>query len=523
MNRTLLTSTLPNVTESMLSAQFWFQETGWTHRANDKVDASLQQTYQSYIQKHAQSMFDLVELWESAKAGLGWDDSVPVPPVPPSPRPVLYGADGGLLPEAFWQEVSESIAAAVPVLHTTAADRTEDEQQPLNTPKVHPGFSVRRADVRRYPTQEPGFKGSADKEFDRFQDTALHTFEPVLILLGTSDNDWYYIVSTTYTGWVHARDIAIATDEQFREWARFTQTGRPFIIPLANNVYTQANPYDKTVSQVNLEFAAYIPLAESEHATRVSGEQTAAEGQPVGTPARNQRPVGNQSPIGNQSPTGNLRVYLPVRNDDGRLDIHEAFLSAFSPVHFGFRPYTRFSVVESAFRLLSERYGWGDRFGCHDCASFIMDSYRTVGLQLPRDAGQQEEALPNFLEVPAEAEFAERTELLKELAPGDPLYMPGHTMMYLGYLNGHHYMIHDFAGYVNSEDAALARASDDRTTDASMSETAAEVTSGGDGGLNDTGVQSIPVNEIMVSTLDILTSRRRAYIEELTGVGRLLM
>lgn len=431
-----MSHTLPSVSLEMLSPSYWVSD--GTSR-EDKTP--LRTDYQEHIFQHTKSMWKMFDLWEQSQQS---SVEVPIPPLPPSPAPTLYSRSGELFSEEFWAELTDRITSAKPLL-----------------PKLQPGFAVRRCDLRRYPTEEPAYRQEADREFDRFQDTALHTFEPLLILLETADENWNYVISTTYAGWVAKANIARATPGQFERWANFTSDiGVAFVIPMANSVYTQAAPYDPAVSKVHLEFGAYLPIADED------------------------------TPFGNQSLVGNIGLLLPVRNATGWLEVHRALVSRTAPLHIGFRTYSREAVVESAFALLGERYGWGDSFGNHDCSSLIMDSYRTVGIQFPRDADKQEEALPNAVLFSEGMSIEERSELLKSLSPGDPLYMPGHTMMYLGYRDGHHYVIHDFAGYaVETKD----------------------------------GVKNIPVNEVMVSTLDILTSRNCSYLDELTGAARLFV
>jgi cell wall-associated NlpC family hydrolase len=110
---------------------------------------------------------------------------------------------------------------------------------------------------------------------------------------------------------------------------------------------------------------------------------------------------------------------------------------------------TRRTLLEQAFRLLGEAYGWGDEQGLHDCSSFVMDVYRTIGLDLPRNAGEQERlagvAKSAFSATMTPAE--RRAVLLRSHQAGDLLYMAGHTMIYLGEWEGRLYVLHDYSGY----------------------------------------------------------------------------
>lgn len=429
---------LPNVTEEMLFPDFWT-----TPRLSQWDASGLREQVQRRVFSHSRSLLELStsKLAQTLPEEPWWEKDLKTMEFARG-NLVLYDDSGARLTSEFWEEVAIQVQSA----------RAHSQQQP----QIRPGFSVCRANVRRWPTTLAAFCTPDDREFNRFQDTALHTFEPVLILSQTKDSQWYYIRSTTYGGWVLQSEIAACSWEELHDWT----TQEDVLVCTANTVFTQAAPHCPQAGRKWLEFAAVLPVC------REQGR-----------------------PLGNQSPVGNLSIHVPSRNDAGRLDVHQAFVSTREGIHRGYLPYHRSSVVSSAFALLTERYGWGDSFGSHDCSSFVMDVYRTVGLQLPRDAGEQEAALqPNRIDIKETFTYNERCELLKSFAAGDLLYMPGHVMIYLGEHANRHYVIHDFAGYTLK-------------------------TAGGD--------QHIPVNQVMVSTLDLQTQSGKSYLESLTSAASL--
>lgn len=429
---------LPDVQAPMLSAEFWTDE-----EPVSPDQEELRNRMQQGIFSASASLLPLLQL-NSRSAALAsqpelfhqlHDMELPVQP------PLLYDSSGQRLTAAFWENILSLVRSAQTYL--------------LSHGDLRPGFTVCRARVRRWPTIAPGFRTPGDCEFDRFQDTALHTFEPVLILSQTQNGQWYYIRSTTYQGWVLQSEVALCSWDEFHDWS----TRNDLLIPTANSVFTQAAPHHPAAAKKWLEFAAYLPVCE-DHA----------------------------SPLGNQSPVGNIAIYVPSLSDQGTLAVHRAFVSKNTPTHRGYLPYTRHSVVVSAFSLLTERYGWGDNFGTHDCSSFVMDVYRTAGLQLPRDTHEQERALWHRFEMEHTLTYEERGQLLMQLGAGDLLYMPGHVMMYLGRAAGRHYVIHDFSGYTTSDAGNL---------------------------------RENPVNQVMVSTLDMLTASGRTFLESLTSAASL--
>lgn len=436
---------LPDVTEEMLRAEYWIhrlprEKTRFGHvsMAMGRMLKGGDWDYkacQQLVRNHSTALVDILHL---AKKLADKAESIPFESFIVRRGPelrVLYDQFGEQLGSSFWD-----------ALVSNANFRNEEV-----VPRL--AFAVRRAGMRRWPTDIKAFRTQADREFDQFQETALHTFEPTIVLAESQDGVWYYVISQTYSGWVLQRDVAFAKDiEEFTRYAIPQQ----FVVITKPNVTTEANPYDEFVSNQWIEFAAYVPLAQ-----------------------------GDFEHLGQQSVAGHVVVEYPVRNRDGMLEVHDALLSTRNGVNEGFLPFGNETTIRLAFELLTERYGWGDSFGNHDCSSLVMDVFRIMGIQLPRNTNFQEKSVPHTRSIPLSATSAERNQLLSEVIPGVPLYMPGHTMIYLGQVNDVHYVIHDFAGY--------------------MKET-------------DTGLSFVPVNEVMVSTLDIHSSQGRRYLEALTGI-----
>lgn len=334
-----------------------------------------------------------------------------------------------------------------------------------------PGVTLRLTDVRRWPTITQAFRTAADREFDQFQDTTLHTLDAVVIIGETANGQWLYVYATTYRGFVAANDITTTT------WATLEALGRipaaAAVVVTAPYTRTQPQPYDLDVSTRPVEFAAVLPHFD---AVAALGDDQL----PLAPDASS-----NGAALGRQSQIGHRCVAMPVRNTAGKLELRPAYIPA-ADVHEGWLPCTRETILRHAFSLLYERYGWGGRLGVHDCSSFIMDVYRLVGVQMPRDTGNQETALPTKVTFHAGQTSAQRRELLSQLQPGDALYMPGHTMLYIGSSAGQPYVLHDFAGYV-------------------------------------VGEETIPVNQVLVSTLDIRTSRGTTYLQSLTSGGAVMV
>ncbi len=104
------------------------------------------------------------------------------------------------------------------------------------------------------------------------------------------------------------------------------------------------------------------------------------------------------------------------------------------------------SANEISNKLLGERYGWGGMFGKRDCSQFVMDIYRTMGIIIPRDASMQEEGAAGKY-IKFIGTIKDRENILNRLKAGDPVYMKGHAVIYLGRVRNNYYVIHSGAGY----------------------------------------------------------------------------
>lgn len=279
------------------------------------------------------------------------------------------------------------------------------------------GFSVSRAPMGSFATRTRIYRSRDDREFDQVQQTALHTFEPVLILGESFDQEWYLVQSRTYQGWVEKVHVAWCNLASFLQYAELSH---PLVVT-GRGVAIEPNPYRGNVLPIPMEFGAWLPLEPSTSATDVI--------------------------YGKQTSFWHYPILFPTRGTDGSLIVEKGLISKQAKVAEGFLPPHPRSLLESAFALLGERYGWGDSFDRHDCSSFIMDVYRTIGVQLPRNSKSQKLALPLRTTI-----SDDWNRDLSQAKLGDELYMPGHVLLYLGHYNGRHWAIHAFVGYRTDPD-----------------------------------------------------------------------
>ena len=293
--------------------------------------------------------------------------------------------------------------------------------------------TVRRTNIRTFPTSDESLEAPYDVEFDMFQETAVGPAEPVLILHRSLDGDWCFVQVYNYNGWMAAADLAVAADKD--SWLEYVKPDK-YLVVTGNRIKLNYDPADQGVEQVGFTMGTRIPLA-----VRNVDDVVAA--------------------------AGVYLVKLPTRGDYGELVLKMFTVPAGSDVAVGYMPYTRANIIRQAFKILGERYGWGGMFDARDCSAFVMDVYRSFGLMLPRNGDEQEQSAGRTVSF-ASLGTGQRYELLDSLLPGASLHTPTHEMLYLGEHEGLHYVIHDITSYGDPDrenaDGSLARVELNRVT-----------------------------------------------------------
>ncbi len=283
------------------------------------------------------------------------------------------------------------------------------------------GILLRKGDLRAFPTTVL-FTEDPDKvDIDIFQLTTLPANSPLAILHRSKDKQWVYVQSIIYQGWLKSENIARVDDR--KKIFDFLNTNI-YLTVCASRVETEPNPFCTQLASIKYQMGDRLPLA------------SVVE-------------ISNFIPTDNfqaQTAEGCYVIKVPTRDEDGLLQFKYALLARSSDVNEGYLAYNRENIIRQAFKMLGERYGWGGLYDRRDCSRFVMDIYRSVGLIIPRDASLQEKGTAGkYLEFTGS--IREREMVLDLLEAGDPLYMKGHVMVYLGKFGKKHYVIHDGAGY----------------------------------------------------------------------------
>jgi len=278
------------------------------------------------------------------------------------------------------------------------------------------GLVVQRTDLRTFPTAERVFSGRGGTDIDRFQESGIFPGTPVVVAHQSGDGQWLFVVSPRYAAWVRRDAVALGDSQAVFDYV----DAAPYRVVTGAGVQTVFTPEQPRVSRRELDMGVRVPLA---------------------TDLRAEAPVNGQTGY-----TSHI-IRLPVRNDDGSLQIMPALLQRNADSAGDYLPLTRANILGQAFKFLGERYGWGHAYEGRDCSGFVSEVYRSMGVVMPRNTSDQAVS-PGLVHTSFDKQSsrAERMRAVAALDVGDLVYIPGHVMMVIGKLDGMHYVIHDTTG-----------------------------------------------------------------------------
>jgi len=286
-------------------------------------------------------------------------------------------------------------------MERTMALDTLPEEVPLRL-----GVVSRYAHQRVFPTQDKIYTKLGDIDFDDLQNSALDVGTPVAVAHESADGRWYYVIDEMSEGWIETERVAIldrSAVDLFLNPKRFVVVTAPKAVIYRDREMTDYHEYVRT--------GVRLPLAAD-----ISG--TVAE------------------------------IVIPLQDRGENASLGRGFVKKDS-IHAGYLPYTARTIIEGAFALLNEPYGWGGMYGEQDCSRFIQQVFATVGIDLPRNSSKQAQVGRLIAEFDDTTQQDEKERIIVDGAAGGTslLYMRGHIMIYLGSTAGKAFAIHDTWGY----------------------------------------------------------------------------
>ncbi len=285
------------------------------------------------------------------------------------------------------------------------------------------GLIVKRSSLRTFPTDKRVFTSELDLELDRFQESAVFPGEPVAILMQSQDKKWLLVRNYHYIAWVKTEDVAISTFSEVSDFINSEQ----FLLVTGAKVFSYLENSGGEISKVQLDMGVKLPLIAKSNIPKL---------------------------LNGQSTDDKYIVKFPSVSSTGKLAFTLVAISKTADVHIGYLKLTKANLIAQAMKFYGERYGWGHDFNARDCTGFISEIYKSFGILMPRNSGQQGKG-----EYGVNFRFDNKTNKIQkdkdinDLKVGDLIYITGHVMMYLGEDQGIKYVIHDVkdVGYFDKQ------------------------------------------------------------------------
>lgn len=298
----------------------------------------------------------------------------------------------------------------------------QEYQQQLNLSGVKASNPVKfalitsRGALRTFPTYDRVLNKGMDADLDRFQESGVFPGQVAALLHISKDKKWGLVQNYHYLAWLELKHLALATKDAIQAFEQNTNR----LVITGDKVFTNHVPNMPQVSEVQLDMGVNLPLLSAENFDHQ---------------------------LYGQNPYASYVVQLPTRDKKGKLKLLPALIARNQDVNIGYLPFTRTNLVKQAFKFLGERYGWGHDYNARDCTGFVGEIYKSFGILMPRNSGQQGSGAYGFnTRFNKQTKRSAKLDALKNLQVGDMLYLPGHVVMYLGNDNGQPWVIHDVKG-----------------------------------------------------------------------------
>ena len=341
-----------------------------------------------------------------------------------------YDADGNLIDSSYFTDI----------LNNTQNPNATTEQDVLY------GICVNRTVMTCLPTDKAIKDDFDDNDFDNIYICNVMVNDPFRIESVSADGKYYWGYSRILTGWVPSKDIAICANKE--EWldAWDMNPDEAFVV-YGDKILTEESRNNPEISKRELHLGTILKLAK-ENEWEISDR------------------------INNRSAYNNHVVWMPVRNEDGSFKKELCLISQHTKTHEGFLPLTEENIAKVAFGSLGNVYGWGGMLNSVDCSGFNKDIYRCFGIFSSRDVkvdfpakhyNVRISALPEEetegLTAQQKLELADKKKqiILDNVPIGTVVMWSSHEMMYLGEVDGKHYVINSVSNLVNDWDIGVQR------------------------------------------------------------------
>lgn len=275
------------------------------------------------------------------------------------------------------------------------------------------GILVAHTFNRTFPTHKEAWT-EQNGWLSEFGSTCLDAGMPVAVLHTTKDRDWYFVRSQIHFGWVPAVNVAIGKAEELQSYI----DAPDFIVSCTYKVPVFSDEGSKDFL-MDLYMGAKLKL---------------------------QRKTDR-----------GYAVLVPFRGPDGSFQAVKGWVKPDAMVSVGYQPFTQRNIINTFFTVLYRPWSSGDSYYDRHCCGTVRGVLRTFGIIVMNSTTLQLHASDHVIAFPKETPKEEKYRLLKGHEPAITLIGSGeHVIMYLGEVNGSHYVIHS-TGYDYKENDTTVR------------------------------------------------------------------
>lgn len=244
-----------------------------------------------------------------------------------------------------------------------------------NLKNIHEDILIKKAilinkSTLRYLPTKISFYSSMIKEENIATELSFAT--PILILHTSLDNEWLYIQSYYYHGWININDVLFLDDSTFNNFLN----SNDFIIIKEKLI---------TIDNITVDMGVKLPLLAKHEEF--------------------------------------YEILLPTIHGIKIVQIET------SVAHIGYLDYTKDNVLDLAFKYLNTPYKWGGTDNGIDCSLLLVNIFKAFGLLIPRDTKEQEKTIGlQKINLKGKTE-AEKKEIIETINIPAILYKPGHVLL----------------------------------------------------------------------------------------------
>lgn len=297
---------------------------------------------------------------------------------------------------------------------------------------VRKAICVKRTDMRLVP-DSTFYTDDENYWYDDIaQNSGILMNEPVLVLWESKDGDWLFVKSSFCTGWVRANDLAFCSDDEFLRYFDYAEKSPESFVTITEERFNL--PSDYTLSCADEEFSGFPEFFMGTFLFTANLNQ--------------QEDVSGL--FCEREPHSSFLVEIPYRKKDGSLAFAYASIPS-GKCSLGLLDYTTANVLNLAFKSLGVRYGWGGMADSRDCSEYLKDIFRCFGFNLARNSRSQLAMAGKTVDFEKKS-LSSKKSALSSLEPGTLMGFPGHVFMYLGKVDGKHYVISALGAYYREDE-----------------------------------------------------------------------